>query len=125
MYYRINEVSTETSTGGLYAHVDFWRRKADWALGHSAFLTNDFVMSIRDDGRNLRRAILENIESYWGRAITNGSSGDHTGDASKQFFLRGRRVAQTDVTLMRDRSDPHGVLAKPAVAGLEGSEHGR
>jgi hypothetical protein len=60
--------------------------------------------------------IVRNVLAYWERAQAAGYAGDHTGDASKPLFVRGREVRQrASQTFERDESDVRGVLAKTAA----------
>lgn len=63
--------------------------------------------------------IAANIAAYITRATQKNYSGDHTGDASKPFFVAGERIAQTHYVIERDDSDPHAVLAHPGVLAMQ------
>ncbi len=123
MYYRINEVSTIAATGNTFVHVDFWRRKSQFDAAEPQFLTNDFHMHLRPAQHDSRQVILDAIVAYWGRARRAGFSGDHTEDATKPLKRNGQLVRQaTSTIVVRDNSDPHGVLAKSEVTELRNFE---
>ena len=122
MYYRINEVSTEVSSRHTYVHVDFWRDKAEFDARRSPLVVSDFLMSLRDDGSDTRTEIHDNIKRYWDTAQRLSITGDHTVDATKRLFKRGKVVPKAPRTYGRDNSDPHNVLT-PAVRALEHTEH--
>ena len=65
--------------------------------------------------------VLQNIRAYWERAKANRWSGDHTGDATKPFFIDSQKQNQAvSVILARDQSDPYAVLALPSISVLKG-----
>ncbi len=64
--------------------------------------------------RPTRQEVRENIRAYWQRAKAGRWSGDHTGDASKPFRIDGVRVRQRHAKLLRDSSDPLGVVVRLA-----------
>lgn len=144
MFYRIAEVSTDKATGHLYALVDFWASKADFDAAKPPVLINDFLMQLRPTGqrivtnaqgwlkridgvfidretlvpgqpepeweretidRDLPAEIRTNIEAYWKRAQVRGDSGN-----------------KIDSRIVRDESDPHGVLTRADVKALRGAE---
>ena len=72
---------------------------------------------------DLRAQILTNIENYWAAAQLGELSGDHTGDSRKQLYWRNRPITQKPTpVIVRDNSDPKGVLAREDVKDLRGKE---
>lgn len=69
--------------------------------------------------RPLPLEITANIEAYMNRATAKRYSGDHTGDASKPFFVDGVRQKQVEHRIERDNSDPRDVLKHAGVAALK------
>lgn len=145
MFYKIREISTVKDTRLTYVQVDFWPDRAAFRRGDSPFLTNDFLMQLwttavrivtRADGwlkrldgryvdpaaettqeiasdeferetydRDLPAEIRNNIEAY-----------------RKRAQARGDRGSKLDPRILRDESDPEGVLAKQKVRDLVGAE---
>ena len=123
MFVRIREVSTDVENGHLYMLVDFWPSQAEYDAEEPPAITNDFLMQLgrvlAEEGvQEVIRAIRQNLLGYWQRAQKHGWTGDHTGDASRPFYVEGKHFRQRNVAILRDLSDPHGLLATPQVAGL-------
>lgn len=61
---------------------------------------------------DVRQRVTRLIDAYIQRAMAKGYRGDHTGDASKPFFVGNVRVPQTrTVTIERDTVDRRGQLS--------------
>ena len=72
---------------------------------------------------DLRAQILTNIDNYWAAAQLGELSGDHTSDSRKQLYWRNRPVPQQPTpAIVRDNSDPKGVLARREVKDLRGAK---
>ena len=142
MFAKIIGLGTDKATGHTYILVHFWQDKA--AQSKAPDRINDFLMQLRPTGeriatnaqgwfkrksdgkfidpatldpqkeppeweretvdRDLPAEIWANIEAYWDRAQAKSYAADNT-----------------DTRIQRDKSDPHGVLARPDVAALEGN----
>ena len=123
MFVRIREVSTDVENGHLYMLVDFWPSRAEYKAEEPPTITNDFLMQLgrvlAEDGvQAVLHRIRENLAGYWKRAQEHGWTGDHTGDASRPFYVEGKHFRQRHVVIARDLSDPHGLLATPQVVAL-------
>lgn len=146
LYPKILEVSTDKATGATYCLVRFWLTEAARAQGKTPFLVEDFVMQLRPTGTRLidpddetkgtesfaidvPAAINANIARYIVRAEQHGYQGDNTSrkaTASMSFKVGGGTVrkkgARIFTPIVRDQSDPHGILAKPEVKDMEGKD---
>jgi hypothetical protein len=146
LYPKIVEVSTDKATGATYVLVRFWQTKTARAEGRPPFLVEDFVMALRPTGTRLidpddetkgtetysidvPAAIKENIRKYIAEAERLGYQGDNSsrkGTASTSFKVGGvvkrKRGARIFKPVVRDQSDPHGVLSRPEVKELEGKD---
>ncbi len=123
---KIIEVTTEKKTGETYVLVHFWRTKAARTRGDLPFLIEDFIMRLRPGG-DLPAEIRANIGNFIRDAERYGYEGDNSSRTASggAFSAHGKtvRVAGTPIqAVVRDVSDPHGVLAKPEVAALPGKD---
>lgn len=146
MFYKIEEVSTEQTTGQAYVLVRFWQTRADFDAAEPAALTNDFLMQLRPLGRR----IVTDANGRWKRASDGVFIDRRTlaGDAATDWELEDvvrdvaaeiraniaaywqRAVGRGDATgkdasnprQARDLTDPHGILALADVIALRGAE---
>jgi hypothetical protein len=74
---------------------------------------NDVEQLVRETfERDLAKELDEAIQRYAARAVANKYTGDHTGDASKPFFVDGLKIEQpASIIRMVDDSDPSGLIA--------------
>ncbi|KKN62505.1 hypothetical protein LCGC14_0511210 [marine sediment metagenome] len=147
LYPKIMEVSTAKATGATYYLVRFWLTAADRAAGKTPFLVEDFVdTTLRPTGTrlidpddetkgseaydiDLPAAIKDNIKRYIVSAERLGYQGDNTSrkaTASMAFKVGGETIRKKGARILkpivRDQSDPNGVLAKPEVKDMEGKD---
>jgi len=146
LYPKIVEVSTDKATGSTYVLVRFWLTEAARTAGKTPYLVEDFVMQLRPTGTRLidpdddtkgsesyvidiPAAIKDNIKRYIVEAERLGYQGDNTSrkaTASTSFKVGGvtkrKKGARIFTPVVRDQSDPHGVLAKPEVKDMEGKD---
>ena len=57
MPYRISEASTLKGSDLTYLLVDFWLTRAEFDAGEPPFLTNDFLMELRREAREIVRRV--------------------------------------------------------------------
>ena len=159
MLYRIDEISSEVSTGATYVLVSFWLSQGAIDRREPPYLTNDFLMQLApagvrtvtnndgwpkrlsdgvfidpatlvlDDKTKWEREVFTvdlpaqirgNIDAYIANATANEWAGDHTGDAAKPFYVRGKLVRQGPTpAFVRDDVDRAGVLARADVQALK------
>lgn len=125
MYYVVRDISTSKVSGETFIIVEYWWEKKDFDLLRPPYLVNDFDLQLREDGKGVS-AISEEIHAivkkYWSTAIANGWRGDHTLDATKQFFRYDKPVDQgNSKPPLKDKSDPNGILARDDVKDMEGT----
>lgn len=123
---KIVEVSTDQKTGETYVLVHFWRTKAGRTRGDRPFLIEDFIMRLRLGG-DLPAEIRANIGRFIRDAERYAYAGDNSSQAARggAFSAHGKLVRPEGTPIqavVRDTSDPHGVLAEPEVAALPGKD---
>jgi hypothetical protein len=132
MFYKIVEIATAKQARETYVLVHFWEKAADVTRKPPA-LINDFIMSLRPTAlteageveRDVPGELKANILAYWQRAERKGWRGDHSsaaGTSSQPFTEKGQVLREAGARvfrpIVRDQSDPQGILKRPDVQAL-------
>lgn len=144
LYPRVVEISTDEESGETYFLVKFWTTPGARGRDEKPHIVEEFIKNLRLEGtrpvdidnpglgreqynRNLRAEIRDTVRRYIVEAEALGYAGDNTASnatTGDSWLVGGKVIRRAGVPVgklrRRDMSDPHGILAKPEVAGLRG-----